>query len=109
VSVVRDDTSQSLLAAGATAEITEGQELAAHVRLTRRHDSAIVVLFQSRAPLEVGTPGWYFPTAAASTTTLRFTRTNWNQPQSMSFAAPQDGVRDGDQLVPVRMTAAVAA
>ena len=109
VSVVRDDNSQSLLAAGATAEITEGQELAAHVRLTRRPDSAIVVSFQSRAPLEVGTADWYFPTAAASPTTLRFTRANWNTPQSVSFAALQDGVRDGDQLVPVRMTAAVAA
>lgn len=109
VSVVRDDNSQSLLAAGATAEITEGQELAANVRLTRRPDSAIVVSFQSRAPLEVGTADWYFPTAAASSTTLRFTRANWDKPQSVSFAALQDGVRDGDQLVPVRMTAAVAA
>ncbi len=27
-------------------------------------------------------------------------------PQSVSFAALQDGVRDGDQLVPVRMTTA---
>ena len=109
VSVVRDDNSQSLLAAGATAEITEGQELAANVRLTRRPDSAIVVSFQSRAPLEVGTADWYFPTAAASPTTLRFTRANWDKPQSVSFAALQDGVRDGDQLVPVRMTAAIAA
>ena len=109
VSVVRDDNSQSLLAAGATAEITEGQELGANVRLTRRPDSAIVVSFQSRAPLEVGTADWYFPTAAASSTTLRFTRANWDKPQSVSFAALQDGVRDGDQLVPVRMTAAVAA
>ena len=109
VSVVRDDNSQSLLAAGATAEITEGQELAANVRLTRRPDSAIVVSFQSRAPLEVGTADWYFPTVAAASNTLRFTRANWNTPQSVSFAALQDGVRDGDQLVPVRMTAAVAA
>jgi len=57
----------------------------------------------------VGTTDWYFPTATASPTTLRFTRANWNTPQSVSFAALQDGVRDGDQLVPVRMTAAVAA
>lgn len=109
VSVVRDDNSHSLLAPGAPAEITEGQELGAHVRLTRRPDSAIVISFQSRAPLEVGTTDWYFPTATASPTTLRFTRANWNTPQSVSFAALQDGVRDGDQLVPVRMTAAVAA
>lgn len=109
VSVVRDDNSQSLLLPGATAEITEGQQLGAHVRLTRRPDSAIVVSFQSFAPLEVGTTDWYFPTATASPATLRFTRANWNTPQSVSFAALQDGVRDGDQLVPVRMTAAVAA
>ena len=109
VSVVRDDNSHSLLAPGAPAEITEGQELGAHVRLTRRPDSAIVISFQSRAPLEVGTTDWYFPTATAASNTLRFTRANWNTPQSVSFAALQDGVRDGDQLVPVRMTAAVAA
>lgn len=53
VSVVRDDNSHSLLAPGALAEITEGQELGAHVRLTRRPDSAIVVSFQGSSGLLV--------------------------------------------------------
>jgi hypothetical protein len=57
-------------------------------------DSPVVL-----APLVVGVPS----------TALRFTQANWNKPQPVSFAAFQDGVRDGDQLVPVRMTAAVAA
>jgi hypothetical protein len=98
VSVVRSNNSQSLLAPGATAGVTEGTELAASVRLTRRPDSAITVSFKSLAPLEVGVPS----------TPLRFTPANWNQPQSVSFASFQDGSRDGDQLVPVSMTAAVA-
>ena len=99
VSVVRDDSSHSLLRPGATAAVLEGTELAASVRLTRRPNSAITVTFKSLASLEVGVP----PTA------LRFTRANWNEPQSVSFAALQDGVRDGDHLVPVRLTAAVTA
>jgi len=98
VSVVRSNNSQSLLAPGATAGVTEGTELAASVRLTRRPDSAITVSFKSLAPLEVGVPS----------TPLRFTPANWNQPQSVSFASFQDGSRDGDRLVPVSMTAAVA-
>ena len=97
--MVRDDSSHSLLRPGATPAVPEGTELAASVRLTRRPNSEITVTFKSRAWLKVGVP----PTA------LRFTRANWNQPQSVSFAALQDGIRDGDQLVPVRMTAAVAA
>ena len=98
VSVVRDDQGRSLLAPGATAAITEGQDLTASVRLTRRPDSAINVSFQSLAPLEVGAP----------LTTLRFTRANWNQPQTLSLRSLQDNVRDGDNLVPVRMRVAVA-
>ena len=98
VSVVRGDNSHGLLAPGATAGIAEGTELAASVRLTRRPDSAITVTFQSLAPLEVGVPS----------APLRFTPANWNQPQSVSFASFQDGSRDGDQLVPVSMTAAIA-
>ena len=98
VSVVRGDNSHSLLAPGATAGVTEGTELAANVRLTRRPDSAITVTFESLTPLEVGVPS----------TPLRFTPANWNQPQSVSFASFQDGSRDGDQLVPMSMTAAVA-
>jgi hypothetical protein len=47
VSVVRGDNSHSLLAPGATAEVTEGTALAASVRLTRRPDSPITVTFQS--------------------------------------------------------------
>ena len=109
VSVVRENSSDNLLRPGATAAVLEGTELATSVRLTRRPDSEITVTFKSLAPLEVGTADWYFPTAAAPPTTLRFTQANWNKPQSVSFAALQDGVRDGDQLVPVRMTAAVAA
>ena len=99
VSVIRDDSRHSLLRPGATAAVLEGTELAASVRLTRRPNSEITVKFESLAPLEVGVP----PTA------LRFTQANWNKLQSVSFAAFQDGVRDGDHLVPVRMTAAVAA
>ena len=99
VSVIRDDSRHSLLRPGATAAVLEGTELAASVRLTRRPNSDITVTFKSLAVLEVGVP----PAA------LRFTQANWNTPQSVSFAAFQDGVRDGDHLVPVRMTAAVAA
>ena len=66
VSVVRDDSSHSLLRPGATAAVLEGTELAASVRLTRRPNSAITVTFKSLASLEVGVP----PTA------LRFTRAN---------------------------------
>ncbi|MGI9177628.1 MAG: hypothetical protein ACR2IT_07205, partial [Pirellulales bacterium] len=98
VSVVRDDNSHSLLTRGATAEIAEGEQLTASVRLIRKPDSAILVSLQSLAPLEVGTPA----------TTLRFTRANWNQPQTISLRALEDGSRDGDHLVPVRVTAAVA-
>lgn len=98
VSVVRDDQGRSLLAPGATAEIAEGRDLAASVRLTRRPDKAIIVSFQSLAPLEV----------AATPTPLRFTRANWNQPQTVSLGSLQDNVRDGDTLVPVRMRVAVA-
>lgn len=108
VSVVRDDNSHSLLAPGATAEVAEGTELAASVRLTRKPDSAITVTFKSLAPLEVGAADWYFPTATSSSTTLRFTRANWNQPQAVKFAALQDGSLDGDHRVPVKMTTAVA-
>jgi hypothetical protein len=99
VSVIRDNSRHSLLRPGATAAVREGTELAASVRLTRRPNSDITVTFESLAPLEVGVPS----------TALRFTQANWNKPQPVSFAAFQDGVRDGDQLVPVRMTAAVAA
>ena len=93
VSVVRGDTGHGLLVPGATAEVTEGTELAASVRLTRRPDSAITVTFKSLTPLEVGVPS----------TPLRFTPANWNQPQSVSFASLQDGSRDEDQLVPVKV------
>jgi len=99
VSVVRDDNGRSLLARGGTAEIAEGQDLAALVRLTRRPDSAINVTFQSLAPLEVGVPP----------TTLKFTRANWNQPQTVWLSSRQDGSRDGDNLVPVKMSVAAAA
>ena len=99
VSVIRDDSRHSLLRPGATAAVREGTELAASVRLTRRPNSDITVTFKSLAALEVGVPA----------TALRFTQANWNKPQPVSFAAFQDGVRDGDHLVPVRMTAAVAA
>jgi len=99
VSVVRDDQGRSLLAPGATAAITEGQDLTASVRLTRRPDTAILVSFQSLAPLEV----------AATSAPLRFTRANWNRPQTLSLRSLQDDVRDGDNLVPVRMRVAVAA
>lgn len=95
---VLGDNSHSLLAPGATQGVAEGTELAASVRLTRRPDSAITVTFKSLTPLEVGVPS----------TPLRFTPANWNQPQSISFVSFQDGSRDGDQLVPVSMTAAVA-
>jgi len=95
VSVVRDDQGHSLLAG--TANITEGRELAASVRLTRRPDSPILVSFKSLAPLEVG----------VTETTLRFTRNNWNRPQAISLRSLQDNVRDVDSLVPVRMTAAI--
>ena len=98
VSVVRSDNSHSLLAPGATAGVTEGTELAANVRLTRRPDSAITVTFKSLTPLEVGVPS----------TPLRFTRANWNQPQVVSFASLQDGSRDGDHRVPLAMKTAVA-
>ena len=108
VSVVRDDNSHSLLAPGATAEVAEGTELAASVRLTRKPDSAITVTFKSLAPLEVSAADWYFPKATSSSTTLRFTRANWNQPQAVKLAALQDGSLDGDHRVPVKMTTAVA-
>ncbi len=98
VSVVRSDNSHSLLAPGATAGVTEGTELAANVRLTRRPDSAITVTFKSLTPLEVGVPS----------TPLRFTRANWNQPQVVSFASLQDGSRDGDHRVPLAMKTVVA-
>lgn len=98
MSVVRDDQGRSLLAPGATAAITEGQDLTASVRLTRRPDTAILVSFKSLAPLEV----------AATSTPLRFTRANWNRPQTVSLRSLQDSVRDGDNLVPVRMRVAVA-
>lgn len=98
VSVVRDDQGRSLLAPGAAAAITEGQDLTASVRLTRRPNTAILVSFQSLAPLEV----------AATSSPLRFTRANWNQPQTVSLRSLQDNVRDGDNLVPVRMRVAVA-
>ncbi len=96
--VVLGDNSHSLLAPGASGGVAEGTELTASVRLTRRPDSAITVTFKSLTPLEVGVPS----------TPLRFTPANWNQPQSISFVSFQDGSRDGDQLVPVSMTAAVA-
>ena len=99
VSVVRDDNSRSLLAPGATAQVAEGQDLAAHVRLLRKPNSAITVSFKNPAPLEVGAP----------LTTLRFTPANWKQPQTVSFRSLQDGSRDGDSLVPVTMSVAVAA
>ena len=95
---IRDESGQKLLAPGATAEIAEGEQLTAHIRLTRKPDSAITVSFKSLAPLEVATPG----------TTLTFTRANWNQPQTVTFDSFQDNVRDGDHLVPVKMTTAVA-
>jgi hypothetical protein len=98
VSVVRSDNSHSVLAPGATAGVTEGTELAAKVRLTRRPDSAITVTFKSLTPLEVGVPS----------TPLRFTRANWNQPQVVSFASLQDGSRDGDHRVPLAMKTVVA-
>jgi hypothetical protein len=95
---IRDESGQKLLAPGATAEIAEGEQLTAHIRLTRQPDSAITVSFKSLAPLEV----------AAPPTTLRFTKANWNQPQTVTFDSFQDNVRDGDHLVPVKMTTAVA-
>ncbi len=98
VSVVRDDASHSLLAPGTTTKITEGEQLTASVRLTRKPDSAILVSFKNPAALEVGAP----------LTTLRFTRATWNQPQTVSFASLQDGSRDGDHVVPVKMKTAVA-
>jgi len=97
VSVVRDDQSHSMLAPGATANIYEGQQLAARVRLKRKPDHPILVSFKSLAPLEVG----------ATETTLRFTRNNWNRPQAIALRSLQDNVRDGDNLVPVRMTTAI--
>jgi hypothetical protein len=95
---IRDESGQKLLAPGAMAEIAEGEQLTASVRLTRKPDSAITVSFKSLAPLEV----------AAPPTTLRFTKANWNQPQTVTFDSFQDNVRDGDHLVPVKMTTAVA-
>ena len=98
VSVIRDDNGESLLRRGATTHVAEGTALAAHVSLTRKPDSTITVSFRSNAPLEAGVPP----------TMLQFTRANWNQPQAVSFASFQDGSRDGDHLVPVNMTTAVA-
>jgi len=95
---IRDESGQKLLAPGATAEIAEGEQLTASVRLTRRPDSGITVSFKSLAPLEV----------AAPPTTLRFTKANWNQPQTVSFGSHQDNVRDGDHRVPVKVITAVA-
>ncbi len=97
VSVVQNDQGHGLLAPGATANINEGQQLAARVRLARRPDSPILVSFKSVAPLEVG----------VTETTLRFTRNNWNQPQAISLRSIQDNVVDGDSFVPVRMTTAI--
>ena len=96
---VHDQSGRSLLAPGATAEIQEGQELAASVSLKRRPDSEIIVSFKGpAAALEAGVPP----------TTLRFTKDNWNVPQSVPLRSLQDNVRDGDQLVSVKMTTAVA-
>ena len=94
---VRDGDGLNLLAPGATA-VHEGQELTAFVSLTRRPDSKITVAFNSLAPLEVATPG----------TTLTFTRANWSKPQTVTFGSLQDGSRDGDHRVPVKMTTTVA-
>lgn len=99
VSVVGDQSGRSLLAPGRPAVASEGQEMLASVRLTRQPTSAITVSFKSLAPLEV----------AAPSTTLRFTRANWSQPQPVSFSSLQDNSRDGDNLVPVNMSVAVAA
>lgn len=98
VSAVDEQSGRSLLAPGAMAEVTEGQEVIARVRLTRRPQTAIDVSFESAVPLEL----------AATSVPLRFTAANWNQPQSVSLRSLQDNVRDGDSIVPVRMTTAVA-
>ena len=98
VSVVDAESGRNLGRPGATADIAEGEQLTASVRLTRQPDSGITVSFKSLAPLEV----------AAPPTTLRFTKANWNQPQTVSFDSFQDNVRDGDHRVPVKMTTTVA-
>ena len=98
VSVVRDDNSDSLLAPGKGLEIREGEERTALVKLTRKPDSAIIVSFKNPAPLEVGAPF----------TTLRFNKNNWNLSQPVTFRSLQDGSRDGDQHVTVKMKTAVA-
>ena len=98
VSIVDAESGRNLGRPGATAEIAEGEQVTASVRLTRKPDSAITVSFKSLAPLEVAAPA----------TTLRFTKANWNQPQTVTFGSFQDGSRDGDHLVPVKMTTAVA-
>lgn len=98
VSVVDAESGRNLGRPGATADIAEGEQLTASVRLTRKPDSGITVSFKSLAPLEV----------AAPPTTLRFTKANWNQPQTVTFGSFQDGSRDGDHRVPVKMTTTVA-
>ncbi len=98
VSVVDAASGRNLGRPGATADIAEGEQLTASVRLARKPDSGITVSFKSLAPLEV----------AAPPTTLRFTKANWNQPQTVTFGSFQDGSRDGDHRVPVKMTTTVA-
>ena len=89
--VVTTDGGESLV--GGVTAIEEGQSLAATVQLTRRPVAPVLVSFKSADALQVTT----------SLSTLRFTRTNWRQTQTVRFAAIQDAGADGDRTVPVAM------
>jgi hypothetical protein len=96
---VHDQSGQNLLAPGATADIHEGQEVAASVSLKRKPNSDILVTFKSAAAaLEAG----------VAPTTLLFTRDNWKVPQTVPLRSLQDNVLDNNQRVSVQMTTAVA-
>lgn len=95
VSVVRSDTHHSLFGPRATA-VTEGESLAADVRLRWKPGREVTVTIESLAPLEVNVPK----------TTLTFTRADWNKAQTVTFTAVQDRVADGNTPVPISVHAA---
>jgi hypothetical protein len=78
---------------GAETAVEEGRSLVATVQLTRRPAAPVLVSFKSADVLQVTT----------DLPTLRFTRADWNQPQTIRFSAIEDGSLDGDRSVPVAM------
>ncbi|MEI8368171.1 MAG: hypothetical protein WCJ31_07025 [Planctomycetia bacterium] len=102
VSIV-DDSGNNLLAASSAdqaAPVAEGQQLTASVKLTRQPDAPVRVGFATPDPSEVD---------LVSSSSLLFTRTNWNIPQRLSIRGIEDGVADSTRQIPLRVFIATAA